>query len=191
MRTCKVEGCGKPHKGHGYCCAHLRRFKLYGSPYAGMYIKQGQQKAYEREYNSWKSMKARCLNPKATGYHNYGQRGIKVCDRWLGLNGFQHFLEDMGERPPNTTLDRIDSNKDYCPENCRWASWPVQGSNRRGLVRISYKGKTQSLKDWSRELNLPYKQLVQRRYYGWTVERMFEQPIRKRPKEKKCSTIKA
>lgn len=185
MRLCSIEGCGKSHKGHGYCIAHLRRYHLYGDPTKGYYVKDGKQANFAPEYNSWKSMKARCLSPTATEYHNYGGRGIQICERWLGIDGFKNFLEDMGRRPQGYTLDRIDSSKDYCPENCRWADWRTQGSNRRGLAMITYREKTQSLKDWSRELQLPYKLLVQRRCYGWSAERMFEQPIRKREKKRK------
>lgn len=184
MKFCSVEGCYRRHKGKGYCESHLRRYKKYGSPTAGYYLKTGHQKNFAKEYLSWKSMKARCLSPTATNYHNYGGRGIKICERWIEKpNGFQNFLDDMGKRPEGCTLDRINSNGDYCPENCRWADWKTQGSNRRGVATIEYKGKTHSLKEWSTELGLPYKVLVQRRYYNWDVKRMFEQPIRKRSKK--------
>lgn len=79
-------------------------------------------------YYSWLSMRARCGNPRATGYKNYGGRGITVCDRWTS---FDNFLADMGIRPPDLTLDRVDNNGNYEKANCQWASRKEQQRNRR------------------------------------------------------------
>jgi hypothetical protein len=80
-------------------------------------------------YVSWRRMIDRCTNLKDRRYKDYGGRGIKVCDRWL--QSFYAFLEDMGERPPRKTIDRIDVDGDYEPSNCRWASVTTQNRNKR------------------------------------------------------------
>lgn len=82
-----------------------------------------------RTYKSYHSMKERCLNPNHHAYNNYGGRGIKICDRWL--LSFENFLEDMGERPIERTLDRVNNDGDYMKDNCRWATNIEQANNRR------------------------------------------------------------
>lgn len=96
-------------------------------------------------YNTYKGMISRCYYKGSSGYSNYGARGIVVCDRWLGEKGFVNFLEDMGERPDSYTLDRVDTNGNYSPENCQWADGSNQGFNKRllrsntsGAVGVSY-----------------------------------------------------
>jgi hypothetical protein len=79
-------------------------------------------------------MKTRCLNPKSTNYALYGGRGIKICERW---GKFENFIADMGERPTDMSIDRIDVNGDYCPENCKWSSKKEQSQNRRKLKLIN------------------------------------------------------
>lgn len=76
---------------------------------------------------SWRNMKARCDNPNNDNYSNYGGKGIKVCERWYN---FSNFLADMGERPKGTTLDRIDRDGDYDPDNCKWSTYAEQTRNR-------------------------------------------------------------
>lgn len=128
-------------------------------------------------YKSWASMKQRCLNPNTKSYKKYGGRGIIICDRWK--NSFKNFLEDMGERPKEMTIDRIDNDGNYEPSNCRWADKDTQLKNRSNTIILEYDGKQQSLKEWSDELNIPYKTLLARlRVHKWPVERVLTTPVR-------------
>lgn len=81
-------------------------------------------------YLTWRCMIQRCYYPKTKSFNRYGGRGITVCPEWMGENGFQTFLADMGERPNGMTLDRIDVDLGYTPENCRWSDWATQVANR-------------------------------------------------------------
>lgn len=92
-----------------------------------------------REYKSWSSMIDRCTNPNNNGYSRYGGRGITVCDRWRGKDGFKNFKEDMGPRPEGYSIDRIDFDGNYEPGNCRWASASQQIHNR-GLQATNTSG---------------------------------------------------
>lgn len=116
------------------------------------------------EYRTWKGMRNRCNNPKATGYENYGGRGIKVCDRW---NDFEQFLVDMGKRPIGRySLDRIDNNGDYTPENCRWADDITQANNTRFSVKIEFEGENLTALEWSKKLNINRETILGRYYRG-------------------------
>jgi len=102
-------------------------------------------------YAVWADMRQRCKTPTHHAFAGYGGRGIKVCERW---ESFQNFLDDMGERPtPQHSLDRINNNGDYAPENCRWATWSEQNKNKRPyqLAKNNISGLTGVVARYSRK----------------------------------------
>lgn len=108
-----------------------------------------------KEYKSWAEMLSRCNNPNTTAYHNYGGRGIRVCERWA--NSFATFLADMGPKPsPSHSIDRINNEGDYFPGNCRWATKKEQDTNRRQTRLYTLYGKTMCLKDWAKYARITY-----------------------------------
>lgn len=104
------------------------------------------------EYNIWSCMKARCYREYNDHYYIYGARGITVCDEWK--NSFITFYEDMGPRPEGMSLDRIDNDKGYSKENCRWATDAEQRANRSDNVKLVYKGKEVLLTHFAKELGV-------------------------------------
>lgn len=112
---------------------------------------------------SWRSMKNRCNCRTSPDYDLYGGRGIFVCERW---NEFENFLEDMGERPPGTSLDRIDSDDGYYQENCRWSTPMEQANNRRNNRIVSFGGEDLTIAEFARSINADRKMV---RY--WLVEK--------------------
>lgn len=119
------------------------------------------------EYSTWAGIKARCLNTNHHGYKNYGGRGIAICERWMD---FANFLADMGPRQNGTSIDRINPNGGYSPENCRWASSFVQTRNRRNSVLISHRGFTLNACDWEAITGLP---ILRRVKSGKTGDALF------------------
>lgn len=116
-------------------------------------------KTYSRVYNIWHGMKSRCLNPKSPAYKDYGARGITLDPRWLG---FANFLADMGEPPPNGSIERIDNNAGYRPDNCRWATQLEQTWNTRVVRRLTIGGITKPLPEWCAEFGIKPKIVNQR-----------------------------
>ena len=128
-----------------------------------------------RERNSWENMIARCHAANNRSYPNYGGRGISVCTEWL--RSFESFLSDMGARPKMTTLDRIDNDKSYCPENCRWASSQEQANNRRTNRVISIGGTALTVAQWSRKLGIDCSVVHSRLYMGWPERQAVVTPV--------------
>jgi len=133
-------------------------------------------------YTTWQSMKNRCLNKKASEYKYYGGRGIKVCTKWLK---FENFYEDMGDRSKNKSLDRINNGGNYCKENCRWATRSEQADNRRSNRLLSWGRQTLTMKQWARELKIPYYVINSRlNNLGWSVGESLTIPYKKKKYKK-------
>jgi len=108
-------------------------------------------------YRRWNNMISRCTKPSSNRWKNYGGRGIKVCDSWMK---FENFYKDMGDPPgPKMTLDRINSNGNYEPENCRWANYRTQANNRTNNRIILFQGRALTLAEWAREFEISLKKL--------------------------------
>lgn len=130
-------------------------------------------------------MKMRCNNKKYTQYKDYGGRGIRVCDEWSGANGFENFLRDMGPRPDKTTIDRIDNNGPYSPDNCRWATKEEQANNTRRTIRWAFNGETLTIKEWEKRTGIPKEVLYNRVYiYGFSIGKALSAPYAQRKKIK-------
>ncbi len=138
-----------------------------------------------RFYNIWGHILSRCHNSNVERFKNYGGRGIKVCKRWLT---FINFKDDMYESyrehltkfgKKNTTIDRIDTNGNYCESNCRWATYKEQNNNKRNNRLLTHNGKTQCVLDWAKELKISpsilYKRITQRK---WTIKQALTTPVK-------------
>ncbi len=124
------------------------------------------------EYTTWKEMKRRCYNSRYREYHNYGGRGISICERWR--ESFVNFLKDIGPKPfSEATIDRIDNDGDYEPGNCRWATKLEQGQNTRKARMLTHNGKTMCLRAWARRLGITHRTLSVRIERGWPEDRVF------------------
>lgn len=139
--------------------------KSCGCLYKEQRTKHGQSKT--KLYAVWAAMHDRCKRPTVRNYPNYGGRGIKVCERW---SEFVAFRDDMGPRPPGGTLERNDTDGNYEPSNCRWATNKEQQSNRRDNVRITLLGRTQTATQWCAELGYSNHRLYYYRSRGHKAE---------------------
>ena len=132
---------------------------------------------YTRLYSVWIKMRGRCNNPNDINYSNYGGRGIKVCDEWE--KSYQAFRDwsnangyDSSRSWVQNSLDRIDCNRGYSPDNCRWVDAKIQGNNRRNNVRITYNGTTKTAAEWGRDLGISAKTIRKRFANGLPTEKV-------------------
>lgn len=133
-------------------------------------------------HRCWQSMRHRCNQPNSTRYKYYGGKGIRICSRW---NDFLNFYADMNPTyKDGLTIDRIDNNKDYSPENCRWATRKEQSRNRTTSHYITYKSETKTIGEWSEITGLPMQCLLARiNKLKWSVDKSIE--TKKRINEKR------
>ena len=134
-------------------------------------------KSKTKLYYAHQDIKSRCYNPKNKFFKDYGGRGIKVCDEWI--KDFEMFYEwsiKNGFRK-GLSIDRIDNDGDYSPENCRWVDMRTQNRNKKSNVYVTYKGKTQLLVDWANEKGMNRGTLSSRLISGWTLEEALETPV--------------
>lgn len=125
-------------------------------------------------YSVWIAMKKRCENQHNLDYPYYGGRGIKICERW---KEFTSFLDDMGPRPEGMTLDRIDPEGDYTPENCRWATRKEQSINKRNNVILTFNGIKKTLPEWAEDIGINIKTLRSRIFESkWPIEKALTTP---------------
>lgn len=152
-----------------------------------------------RIYSIYYAMKDRCYNPKVKNYRNYGGRGITVCEDWLDKeNGFINFYNwaiqngYKEELLPNGinkwTLDRIDNDGNYQPNNCRWVVHKENERNKRTNKIIDFNGEKHSVVEWAEILNMPVTTLYNRLFEGWDIERAFTTPVITKHRNKKYLT---
>lgn len=123
-----------------------------------------------RIYRIWSNMKTRCFNKNRDSFYRYGGRGITVCDDWLTFNNFYNWAIQNGYKD-NLTLDRINVDGNYEPNNCRFITIQEQQKNRSNLHFLSYNGETMCLRDWARKMGLPRDIIARRLFDGWSVKR--------------------
>ncbi len=140
---------------------------------------------YNRLYAIWSHMIDRCHNPKNPSYRNYGKRGITVCDEWKNdVNSFMEWANKNGYSD-NLSIDRIDNNKGYSPDNCRWADRETQGNNKRNNIILEYHGERKTITQWSKIIGISRGTLAGRYYSGWSVEKILTEPLHNNCKQRK------
>lgn len=129
-----------------------------------------------RNYRRWQAIIDRCIKKNSQNYHYYGDRGIKVCSRWLK---FENFLKDMGSPPtPRHTIERIDNDGNYEPKNCKWGTMKEQGNNRRNSRIINHLGMSMTVSQWGDYLGISAGLIFSRLQIGWSNERALTIEIR-------------
>lgn len=161
LRNGRTKSCGCLH--HETLLKNIKKHGMAGS----------------RIYITWQNMKDRCFNEKCSGYKDYGGRGISVCPEWK--DSFENFYEWalLNGYTDSLTIDRIDVNRNYEPQNCRWTTREAQNRNKRNNHYLTYNGITKTISEWAADIGMDYDTLHARiKYYGWTVEQALITPVR-------------
>lgn len=122
-------------------------------------------------YGSYRSMMDRCYREKAKNYPIYGGRGIKVCDEWKSIEAFETWVESSNFQK-GMSLERLDVNKGYSPDNCIWATSKEQANNRRNTLYIEFDGEIRTSSEWADKLNINHSTLKNRYYRGLPIEKV-------------------
>ncbi len=145
---------------------------------AGIHRKEIRSKDFP-EYGIWCDMKKRCDNPNYRQFDCYGGRGIKVCERWL--HSFDNFYVDMGKRPSNNhTIERINNEGNYSPDNCKWLPKALQAQNKRNNHNLTYNGETLCISEWARRIHINVETLRRRLLNHYSIEEALTTPKRQR-----------
>jgi hypothetical protein len=140
--------------------------------------KHGEASMRTVEYRTWRGMNQRCYSKTCKDYPRYGGKGVTVCQSWR--NDYRNFLADMGRRPEGmNSIDRIDNEGNYSPDNCRWATHSQQCRNRRSSKRIKFNGKTHTLAGWSEITGIHADTIGYRIKQGWTIHDALTTPPRR------------
>lgn len=173
---CKCD-CGniKSIKTYNFTSGVTKSCGCYHKMYVGkMATKHGLSK--HLLYKTWHNMRGRCKNKKASKYELYGGKGIKVCNEWDNsfISFYEWSLNNGWEK--GLTIERLDSNKNYEPSNCIWATYKTQNNNTSQNHLITFNGKTMNITQWAKELNISKKMLSERIRRKWSIERAFSTP---------------
>ena len=166
-----IAGTGHLKSGHTCSCGCYQKERT-----SETHKKHGERAT--RLYNIWAKMKARCLNEKESCFERYGGRGIQVCEEWA--QSFETFAEWAYSNgyAENLTIDRIDNNKGYSPENCRWATMKDQSNNRRSNRLLTHNGETRTLAQWSEAAGIKPRALTRRLdRWGWSLSEALTIPV--------------
>lgn len=134
--------------------------------------------AKSRIYTLWRAMKQRCTNPSVCNYYDYGGRGVTVCDEWMDFGNFYEWALANGYAE-NLSIDRIDNNAGYCPENCRWVDVKTQANNRRSNKIIEYNGERHTLSEWGSIVGIRAGTIGERLRRGWPIEKALTMPTKR------------